>query len=254
LGTLVLKCFYVVLEIQRVASDDDVKKAFKRLALAVHPDRNPGDAAAEEKFKAINEAHAVLSDPEKRDLYDEFGHVGLATGFDVVEGRATKLFRERANPRPGDRLVPLVMTDEEMKSGKWTKTQQRRTIECPTCAGSGASVEWCDFCGGTGVHGIREDRCSNETCTIYPWSGCEACEGTGRAWYRNACPSCDGRCMRSVTCPACAATGWIEAIKTPSVRIPPGRPGAIVRIPDTTQTGDLYVYRRPAKGPAKAKR
>ena len=202
--------YYEVLGLDRGADGDQVKKAYRKLALANHPDRNPGNEEAEERFKEASEAYEVLSDPEKRQLYDTYGHEGLRnTGFqgfsgvndifsafgDIFEdffgmggfGRA----QSRQNgPRPGrDLRYDLEMSLEDAALGKETQLKVGRETNCEQCNGrgqkDGAEPPVCATCGGQGQV-VRSQGFFRMATT------CPNCGGKGRA-VTDPCPECSGR-------------------------------------------------------------
>lgn len=201
--------YYEVLGIQRAASAEEIKKAYRRLALEWHPDKRPGDAAAEAKFKEIAEAYEVLSDSEKRDLYDRYGHDGLrARGYsgahfssvedifsqfsDIFGGLFGGATRSRGRGVAGaDLRVSLEMTLEQVASGLERTIEIRRKVSCDACRGSGAENGakpiQCVTCGGygqvemsQGFFSIRRPcpRCHGEGQVIV--DKCAKCGGEGR--------------------------------------------------------------------------
>ena len=164
--------YYEILGVHRNASDTEIKKAYRKLALQFHPDKNAGDKEAEDRFKEISEAYSVLSDPQKRVTYDQYGHAGLGNGGgfssggfggspfedifgdlfgDIFGGRA----RSRGRGRRGDDLrYNLSIKFEEAAFGLETKIQIPRYETCATCQGSGArpgtSPRTCQVCHGAG--------------------------------------------------------------------------------------------------------
>ena len=169
--------YYEVLEVERQASDQQIKSAYRKLALKFHPDRNPGNKDAEEKFKEAAEAYAVLADAQKRSLYDRFGHAGVsnaggAAGFDpTIFADFSDIFsglgdafgfgdmfggrRRRGGPQRGaDLRYDLEITFEESATGTETTIQIPREETCETCSGTGAapgtSAETCAQCQGSG--------------------------------------------------------------------------------------------------------
>jgi len=164
--------FYEVLGVARDSEPDDVKRAYRQMALKFHPDRNPGDKDAEKKFKEAAEAYEVLSDPEKRQRYDRYGHAGLE-GAAVHDFRSTDdimsafsdifggglfgdLFGERRRgPRPGpDLLMKLEIELVEAARGTSRSIEVSRQEFCSDCRGSGSrkgtSPTTCNYCGGRG--------------------------------------------------------------------------------------------------------
>lgn len=226
--------YYEVLGLQKGASDNDIKKAFRKMAMKYHPDKNPGDKVAEEKFKEINEAYAVLSDPEKKEKYDRFGHAGVdpnsgfgggAGGFggfggfeDIFDmfGGAFGGFgggsrgRRNNGPRKGSDLQKAVtITFEEAAFGTKKEIRLNKYVKCKTCGGSGAapgtSKKSCSKCGGTG-----EIRTAQRTPlgTFQSVSPCPDCNGTGE--------------INETPCPDCGGSGKTRDNVTISVNIPAG--------------------------------
>src|SRR6267142_7085760 len=166
--------YYEVLGISRTATDQEIKSAYRRLAMRHHPDKNPDDAASEEKFKEAAEAYAVLSDPEQRRRYDRFGHAGVssaasaawgAPGFGGIEDILGDLFgfgdvfggarggaRRSAAQRGADLRYDLEITLEEAANGMTAQLRIPRLESCEKCKGVGAaagtSPENCSTCGG----------------------------------------------------------------------------------------------------------
>ena len=203
--------YYEVLGVDRNATDQQIKSAYRKLALKYHPDRNPGDGRAEESFKEAAQAYAVLADREKRSLYDRFGHAGVSGvgagagvdptifadfsdifaglgdvfGFgDIFGGR-----RRRTGPQRGSDLrYDLEITFEESATGVETTIQIPREETCETCAGSGAaagtSPETCSQCRGTG-----QLRYQQGFLTVA--RPCPNCRGTGKTIAR-PCQTCHG--------------------------------------------------------------
>jgi molecular chaperone DnaJ len=205
--------YYEILGIARNATDVQIKSAYRKLALQYHPDRNPGDTAAEERFKEAAEAYAVISDTEKRSLYDRFGHAGVSgagaggfdpnafAGFEDIFGNLGDLFgfgdmfggrRRRGGPQRGaDLRYDLEISFEESFTGTETTSQIPREEMCETCRGSGAapgsSPETCDRCKGSGQLRYQQGfltvarPCSNCRGTGKTISKpCQACRGAGR--------------------------------------------------------------------------
>jgi molecular chaperone DnaJ len=205
--------YYEILGVARTATDVQIKSAYRKLALQYHPDRNPGDAAAEERFKEAAEAYAVISDAEKRSLYDRFGHAGVTgtgaggfdpnafAGFEDIFGNLGDLFgfgdmfggrRRRGGPQRGaDLRYDLEISFEESFTGTETSIQIPREETCETCKGSGAaagsSPETCDRCKGSGQLRFQQGfltvarPCSNCRGTGKTISKpCQACRGAGR--------------------------------------------------------------------------
>jgi molecular chaperone DnaJ len=194
------KDYYGVLGVSRDADDAALKKAYRHLARAYHPDRNPGDRKAEERFKEVSEAYTVLSDPEKRAQYDRFGTVGGGVGEagfgtifeDLFEGffGGGDRGRSRTRARRGDDLrYDLEITLEEAAQGLETKLQVPRLETCDGCRGSGVEAgsqpEVCSTCRGQG-----QVRFSQGFLTVA--RPCPNCRGEGRI-VRNPCSTCRGQ-------------------------------------------------------------
>lgn len=196
--------YYEVLGVSRDVDAAALKKAFRQLAIQFHPDRNNAPDA-EERFKEINEAYAVLSDPEKRSVYDRFGHDGLkgrgpapseadlrdVFGGDVFEQLFGRIFRQASRPgaRHGqDVKLPLDLTLEEVAKGLEKEVRFRRAAPCATCDGVGAHRDHppipCSTCGGQGRVRINQGFLPLIT-------ACPHCRGEGRI-IRQPCPTCRG--------------------------------------------------------------
>jgi len=251
--------YYEILGVRRDASQDDLKRAFRRLAMQHHPDRNPGDPAAAERFKEINEAYAVLSDPEKRRAYDMFGHAGVSqagvgqgpAGFggfegfgfgDIFEsffGDAFGSFGRRATTRSarGDDLrYDLTISFEEAYRGTEKEIEVPRLVACEACGGAGAQPgtgwETCGTCGGRGQVRRQAQSIFGAVVNI---TTCPSCSGAGRV-LRTPCSACHGQ-------------GRVERRRRLSVRIPPGvDTGSQIRLAGEGEAGlrggppgDLYI-------------
>ena len=240
------KDYYDILGVSRSASDDEIKKAYRRLAMQHHPDRNPGNKAAEEKFKVINEAYAVLSDPDKRSSYDRHGTAEAPPGFggfggfgdifgDIFEDVFAGGGRRRRGPhatRGADLAYNLTITLEEAVSGKETKVRLPRTEPCGECRGSGArnqnAVKSCPTC-----HGSGQLRFQQGFFTVS--RTCHHCRGEGRV-VTERCLACNGERL-------------IRRERTLSLKIPPGvDSGSRLRLAGEGELGehggppgDLYV-------------
>ncbi|MBI4636922.1 MAG: molecular chaperone DnaJ [Candidatus Rokubacteria bacterium] len=192
--------YYAVLGVPRSAGEADLKKAYRQLAMQYHPDRNPGDKGAEGRFKEVNEAYAVLSDPEKRAQYDRFGTVGPGGGFTdagfgtLFEDLFENFFsgggpgrRSRA-ARGEDLQYELKIPLEEAATGLETKIQIPRLERCERCGGTGAEPGsrpvTCEMCRGRG-----EVRLSQGFLTVA--RTCPKCQGEGQL-NRNPCAACQG--------------------------------------------------------------
>jgi molecular chaperone DnaJ len=241
--------YYEVLGVPRAASDTEIKKSFRQLAMQYHPDRNPGDKQAEEHFKAVNEAYAVLSDPDKRAQYDRFGTVAGAAGFESGFGTLFEDIFEnffaggergrRGRGRRGDDLqYEMKLTLEEAAAGVDTKIQVPRLETCERCAGGGnepgTQRETCETCRGRG-----EIRMSQGFLTVA--RPCPKCRGEGQV-NRHPCKECRGEGRR-------------RAERALSVKIPAGiGDGMQLRLTGEGggglqggPAGDLYVLVRIAE-------
>ena len=237
------KDYYAVLGVARNADDAALKKAYRNLARAYHPDRNPGDKKSEDRFKEISEAYTVLSDPEKRAQYDRFGTVGGGMGDpgfgtifeDLFEGffGGGDRGRSRTRARRGDDLrYDLEISLEEAAQGIETKLQVPRLEACEPCRGSGvepgSQPETCATCRGQG-----QVRFSQGFLTVA--RPCPHCHGEGRI-IRNPCAACRGQ-------------GRISRERLLKVTIPPGvEDGNQLRLSGEGESGlqngpagDLYV-------------
>ena len=201
--------YYEILGIGRDATDAQIKSAYRKQALKHHPDRNPGDAAAEEQFKACAEAYAIISDPDKRSAYDRFGHAGVSgagaggfdpnqfAGFEDIFGSLGDLFgfggrRQRGGPQRGSDLrYDLEISFEESFTGTETSLQIPREETCETCRGSGAAAgsapEVCSHCKGSGQLRFQQGFLTvARPCSTCRGAGkviskpCQACRGAGR--------------------------------------------------------------------------
>ena len=227
--------YYDTLGVARAASEDEIKKAYRKLAMQFHPDRNPGDKAAEENFKTAAEAYEVLSDPDKRTRYDRFGHQGVAGDFssggfqwtdfshagdfeDILGnlfggGIFGELFGGRSRGRRNDRGVDLrgnrKLTLEELAQGVSKTIRIKRYVPCDRCEGSGAAdrsgVRPCPTCQGQGqVH----QRSSSLFGVVMNVATCPNCQGQGKTIDR-PCGPCEGqgRQMKTVTVKVDIPTG-----------------------------------------------
>ncbi len=243
--------YYEILGVCRESSDTEVKKCYRKIALKYHPDKNPGDKIAEEKFKEASEAYSVLCDPEKRRIYDQFGHAGLnglgggqGAGFEDIFSSFGDIFedffgfgggrRSGRRARRGDDLrYDLTIDFMQAAFGHETEIDLEKLAVCEKCEGSGCkpgtSPETCRQCGGSGQMTRSQGFFMVKTT-------CSTCRGSGR-YIPSPCPKCKGRGQEMVR-------------KKVSLKIPagvdngsklrltgegePGAPGA--------PPGDLYVF------------
>lgn len=238
--------YYEVLGVSRDADDSAIKKAYRQLAKKYHPDINPGDKEAEAKFKEASEAYAVLSDPDKRRQYDQFGHAAFdgsggagAGGFDFDFGDMGDIFgdlfggmfgggsrRNSNGPRRGaDIRVNVRITFAESVTGTSKKIDVTLKDACNSCHGTGAkagtSPETCGKCGGRGQVTITQQSFLGMMKSVQP---CPDCHGTGKI-IKEKCPDCYG-------------TGYISSKKTIEVSIPAGIDnGQCVRIQGKGEPG-----------------
>lgn len=207
------KDYYEVLGVERSADEAELKKAYRKKAMKYHPDRNDGDSDSEEKFKEINEAYEVLSDNEKRNMYDQFGHAGVnqqggpgggfsgqgAGGFeDIINemfggGFSTGTRSSRNRPRKGKSAqVHVTVSFKEASTGVKKDIEFHRTEECDTCNGSGAepgsSSHTCDKCDGSGEIRYRQRSLFGESISV---KTCDKCKGSGTV-YDTPCHTCKG--------------------------------------------------------------
>jgi len=216
--------YYEILEVPKTANKDEIKKAYRKVALKFHPDRNQGDKAAEEKFKEAAEAYEILSDPEKRSKYDQFGHAGVnggAQGGGYQGGNVEDIFRNfgdifgggggggfdpfesffgggggkqsRTRGKRGNNLrIKVKLTLQEVAHGAHKSIKVKKHIECNTCHGSGAkdasSVSKCTVCGGSGVVRKVTNTILGQMQTT---ATCYNCNGSGQQITKK-CPTCNG--------------------------------------------------------------
>ncbi len=251
--------YYEVLGVARNAGEPDLKSAFRRLAKDHHPDRNPGDNSAEQKFREASEAYEVLKDPQKRAAYDQYGHAAFEQGggrggqggfgpdfaasmsdiFDDLFGdfmgqrRGGQQRRGQGRERGADLRYNLEITLPEAFSGKTQQLRIPTTVSCDTCSGTGAKAGTkpitCATCGGGG-----KVRASQGFFTI-----------------ERTCPSCHGRGETiDDPCPACSGAGRITKERKLSVNIPSGvEDGTRIRLAGEGEAGlrggpagDLYIF------------
>ena len=260
--------YYEVLGVEKSASAEEIKKAYRKSAMKYHPDRNPGDKDAEEKFKEIGEAYEVLSDDNKRSRYDQFGFAGVDPNYGAGQGGAGyggfggfgdfgdlgDIFgsffgggRRSSNqnaPRRGEHItMRLELTFEEAAFGCEKEVSTQRIEHCSACSGSGSAdgvIENCSQCGGSGQ--VR---------TVQNFMGM-AVQSTG------TCPTCSGRgkIIRK-PCATCKGKGKVRRNHKVRVKIPAGvDAGQTVRVPNEGNVGanggpngnlmvDIYIKRHP---------
>lgn len=194
------KDYYKILEVERSASADEIKKSYRKQAMKYHPDKNPGDTAAEEKFKDCAEAFDVLSDPQKKQEYDTYGTVGGGDfnpfgggGFGDIFSRFEDIFgfgRQQPRVKKGSDLrIKVNLNINDVINGVDKKLKYVRQIKCNTCNGAGGKdVQSCSGCNGSGVRRIIQNTAFG---TIQQNITCNACSGTGQQ-VRNTCSNCRG--------------------------------------------------------------
>jgi len=257
------KDYYGLLGVDRNAGADAIKKAYRKLAMQYHPDRNPGNREAEEKFKQCAEAYEVLNDPQKRQLYDTYGEEGLTArgvhhgfgGFGDIFSAFGDIFGEmgfggfgdgggRQRVRRGrDLRHQLTVTLKEVATGSTRKIKVRKPAPCGSCNGTGAdspdAVRTCATCQGRGqvMRVLRQGFSTIQTV--------------------GACPDCGGAGRRiAKVCRTCSGQGQVRVEKLVEIRVPPGvEDGQQIRVegegeevPDGIP-GDLYIVLREEEHP-----
>ncbi len=243
------RCYYETLEVDRTADESKLKAAFRKLAMKWHPDKNPGDATSELRFKEINEAYEVLKDGDKRAAYDRFGHAafdqgsggaGFGAGFassfsDIFEdlfgmaGQRGRGGRERGQ----DLRYNMEITLEEAFLGKTAQIEIPVSVTCESCSGTGAKAgtkpKNCSMCGGQGR--VRQAQ--------------------GFFTLERTCPGCHGRGqMIEDPCRSCSGSGRVTRDRSLSVNIPQGvEDGTRIRLAGEGEAGvrggpagDLYIF------------
>ncbi len=254
--TMAKRDYYEVLGVPKGASDEEIKKAYRRLARKYHPDVNKDDPNAEEKFKEINEAHEILSDSQKRAAYDRFGHAGTdpnfgagAGGFgdfsfdgfgdifDMFFGGGGGRSRKTGPQRGADLRYDLRIEFEEAAFGKEIVINIPRAELCPECHGNkakpGTPIKTCPNCNGTGQVQFVQNTAFGRFSSV---KTCEQCRGEGKT-FETPCPECVGR-------------GRVRRTSKIKVNIPAGVDnGYRLRVAEEGEAGerggpagDLYVY------------
>ena len=249
---MIKRCYYEVLEVERTAAEEEVKKNYRKKAMQFHPDRNPGDKEAEENFKEAAEAYEVLSDPQKREIYDRFGHEGLSNsgfrgfnGFEDVFSNFGDIFGDifgfsngrsssRTAPRAGSDLrYDLKISFTDAAFGLTTEIEVPKMDQCRTCNGlgtkPGTAPELCPRCRGKG----------------------QVTQSSGFFSISSTCPHCRGQGqIIAHPCKVCRGTGREKTSKLVQVRIPGGvDTGSRLRLrgegeqgENNGPNGDLYVF------------
>jgi molecular chaperone DnaJ len=248
------RCYYETLEVERTADGATLKSAFRKLAMKWHPDKNPGDASSEVRFKEINEAYEILKDDNKRAAYDRYGHAAFEQGgmgggggagfgadfassfsdiFDDLFGMGGRRSRGGGRERGADLRYNMEITLEEAFSGKTAEIRIPTSVTCEACSGNGAKPgtkpKVCSTCGGAGR--VRQAQ--------------------GFFTVERTCPGCQGRGqMIEDPCTACSGSGRVTRERTLSVNIPAGvEDGTRIRLAGEGEagvrggpTGDLYIF------------
>ncbi|MFC7052276.1 molecular chaperone DnaJ [Hansschlegelia quercus] len=246
-------CFYETLEVERSADDGQLKSAYRKAAMRWHPDRNPGDAEAEARFKELNAAYDCLKDPQKRAAYDRFGHAAFENGMggaprggpemndfmsDIFEsffgdGRGRGQRAPGGRERGADLRYNMEITLEDAYAGKTAQIRIPTSVACEPCSGTGAKPgskpRQCATCGGSGK--IRSSQ--------------------GFFLMERTCPSCQGRGQTiDDPCEACSGAGRVTRERTLEVAIPAGvEDGTRIRLSGEGEAGmrggpagDLYIF------------
>ena len=242
--------YYEVLGVDKNASEDDIKKAYRKIAIKYHPDRNPGNKEAEEKFKEAAEAYDVLHDPQKRQQYDQFGFDGPAGmggfggfsggGFsmddifsmfgDIFGGHGSGFGgfsggRGRAQYRGSDLRLKVRLSLQEISTGVTKKFKVKKDVTCSHCHGSGAengsAAETCPTCHGSGV-------VTRTTQSIF-----------GMMQTQSTCPTCngEGKVIKN-KCRECSGSGVVKGEEVVEIKIPAGvAEGMVVNVPGKENAG-----------------
>jgi len=255
---------YSVLGVARGAGEDEIKRAYRKLARQFHPDANPDDPAAEAKFKEVAQAYSVLSDPDRRREYDTFGTArGSSAGFDPfdifasffgggfggAEGFGFGRGRRSGPEQGSDLLYDLEVTLDEVMSGAQRTLNLRILDNCTTCTGTGArtgsSVSQCEHCGGSGAVRSLQRSVFGNVMTSF------------------TCPTCDGSGQQITDpCPGCGGEGRVESESETTIDVPAGvDDGMQIRLRGRGEAGrrgggkgDLYVRFRVAPFPGLERR
>lgn len=257
--------YYDVLGVNKSSTPDEIKKAYRKKAMEFHPDKNPGNSAAEEKFKEANEAYEVLSDADKKTRYDQYGHAGVdpnagyggggggfsggfgGGGFEDIFGDIFSAFgggggfggsrSSRRSNRGSDMKISITLTFHEAVFGVDKKIKIKRNEECSVCHGSGSekgsSVKTCDQCGGSGQVYVRQQTPFG---TVQQVHTCDKCHGEGK--------------IIDKPCTTCHGSGVEAKERTINIKIPAGVDnGSVLPLrgegnagPNHGGTGDLFVY------------
>jgi molecular chaperone DnaJ len=244
--------YYEVLGVSRSCTEVELKAAFRKLAMQHHPDRNPGDADCEHKFRELNEAYEVLKDGDKRAAYDRFGHAAFEHGgtggahgfsadfgssfadiFEGIFGMGTARGRASGRERGSDLRYNMEITLDEAFAGKTAQVRIPTSVTCEVCSGTGAKAgtkpKQCATCGGAGK--IRHAQ--------------------GFFTLERTCPACQGRGqVIDDPCPSCSGAGRVMRERMLSVNIPPGvEDGTRIRLAGEGEAGlrggpagDLYIF------------
>lgn len=253
------KDLYEILGVSRNASDEEIKKAYKKMVKKYHPDLNPDSKTAEEKMKEVNHAYDVLSDPQKKSRYDQFGDDGNNSGgfgggaggfgggfgggdfgdiFDMFFGGGGGRSRNQNAPRQGNDLrVDIRISFEEAAKGTTKEIEINRTESCTECGGSGAKAgterKTCQNCGGSGKVRVNQQTPFGQFQTV------------------KTCPKCGGKgTVVETPCPSCHGTGRLKKNRTIKVNVPPGvDTDSRLRMQNEGEgginggpPGDLYIY------------